>query len=244
MQIILISDLHLDDPARSAEAAAHAARVGAYLDRIGDCHPQAELCVIAGDLTNHGEPGAYRWLRQRVENLPFPTVPMLGNHDDRGAVREVFAGCADENGFIQSARRAGDFRLVFLDTHDPGSDAGLLCADRLAWLDRQLGDAGADGVCLVLHHPPCDIGDPVLDPIKLSNAGELAAVLRRHGNVRQIIFGHVHRSMFLVWNGHACASLDSLGDAARDTSPGRPATIALLQQIGDGLALSLKTLTV
>jgi len=244
MSCILMTDLHLLDPDSSAEAAAHAAYVGACLDRAGETYAEAEVCVLAGDLTSLGEPGAYRWLKQRLDALPFPTVPMLGNHDERAAYFSVFGGRAGGHAFVQTSRSFGALRMVFLDTLDPGSDAGVLCADRLAWLDRQLGDAGAGGVCLFMHHPPCDIGDPVLDRIKLANADAFLSVLNRHGNVRQIFFGHVHRSMHLVWNGFACASLDALGEAAADASRRRPPAVGHMRRVGDGLAITFETLTV
>ena len=242
MHCLLMTDLHLLDPDGSAETAAHAAYIGACLDKAAATYPGAEACILTGDLTSLGEPAAYRWLKQRLDALPFPTVPLLGNHDDRAAFFGVFGHGDDGHGYVQSVRRCGERRMMFLDTLDPGSDAGVLCPDRLAWLDRRLEDAGSDPVCLFMHHPPCDIGDPVLDPIKLANADELLTVLRRHGNVRQIVFGHVHRNLHLVWNGIACVSLDALGDAASDMSRRRPPTIGRLQDIGDGLAISFETL--
>ncbi len=243
MYCILMTDLHLLDPDGSTEAAAHAAHIGACLEKAAETYPGADFCVLNGDLTSLGEPGAYRWLKNKLDALPFPTVPLLGNHDVRSAFFSIF-GRSDNGGYVQSARRCGERLMVFLDTLDPGSDAGVLCADRLTWLDRQLGEAATDGVCLFMHHPPCDIGDPVLDPIKLSNSDALLSLLRRHGNVRQIFFGHVHRNLHLVWNGIACTSLDALGDAASDSSRRRPPAVGHLCQIGDGLAISFETLSV
>jgi 3',5'-cyclic AMP phosphodiesterase CpdA len=233
MHMILVSDLHLRDPEVSADAAAHAAQVGGLLERAVARFPDPVCCVIAGDLADAGEPGAYAWLKRKLESLRCPTVPMLGNHDDRGAFRQVFGAEGSDGGFLQSTGTLDGLRLVFLDTLSPGSDAGELCHVRLDWLDRTLADGG--DTCLFMHHPPCDIGDPVLDPIKLSNADELAALLRRHGNVRQIFFGHVHRTIFLTWNGIACAGIGSLGDAGQ-------AVGGLLAQGPEGLVLTVRPL--
>lgn len=238
MPILLMTDLHLRDPDGSHEAAAHAAQIGSCLDRAAGICPDADLCILMGDLTDDGEEGAYRWLRSKLDALPFPTVPMLGNHDDRGSYWRVFGGdCGD---FVQSVQKSGDMQLMFLDTLDPGHDAGLLCPTRLEWLDRQLATARGENLCLFMHHPPCDIGDPVLDPIKLKNGDEFASVLHRHGNVTQIFFGHIHRTMFLSWNGIPCASLDSLGTPASQSSL---STMGCLERNGDGLSLLLIPMT-
>lgn len=233
MHVILVSDLHLRDPELSTDAAAHAAQVGELLERAVARFPDPVYCVIAGDLADAGEPEAYAWLKRKLELLRCPTVPMLGNHDDRGAFRQVFGGEGTYEGFLQSTGTLGGLRLVFLDTLSPGSDAGELCQVRLDWLDRILADGG--DACLFMHHPPCDIGDPVLDPIKLSNADDLAALLRRYGNVRQIFFGHIHRTIFLTWNGIACAGIGSLGDVGH-------AVGGLLVPAPEGLVLTVSPL--
>jgi len=237
MQAILITDLHLSDPDGSPGAAAHAARVYAHLDRAVEIAPEADCCIVMGDLADAGEPGAYRWLKRSLDALPFPAIPMLGNHDDRLAFRDVFGIDGDRNGFIQSVRDFADRRFVFLDTLDPGKDAGILCRQRLDWLEDRLGEGGE--VCLLLHHPPCDIGDPTLDPIKLANGEDLAVLLLRHGNVRQIFCGHVHRTMFLCWHGIPCASLDSLGAGS---SPAHTPVIGLLDRGGECVTLSVRPL--
>ena len=75
MHAILMTDLHLVDPSKSSDAAAHAARIGAYLDLAADKAPGAEFCVLAGDLTDAGEIGAYEWLRHNLDTPPFPVMP-------------------------------------------------------------------------------------------------------------------------------------------------------------------------
>ena len=240
MHAILMTDLHLEDPARSSGAAAHAARIGACLDRAAEMVPGANVCILAGDLTDRGEIVAYQWLRKKLDTLPFPVVPMLGNHDDRDTFRQVFDDDLDAGGHVQCSRRFGDVQMVFLDTLDPGSGAGVLCPERLDWLDAQL--SGSGDVSLFMHHPPCDIGDPVLDPIKLSNADDLASLILKHGNVRSIYFGHVHRTLFLSWTGIPCASLDKLGSAWPESPAARPPVCGLLRPSTEGLALTVRAL--
>ena len=240
MSIILVTDRHLRDPEGSTDAAHHTARIGAYLDQAAEAFPDAVCCVLAGDLADAGEVAAYGWLKRKLDTLPLPSIPMLGNHDDRDAFHRVFHPGDSSGGFIQSTQEFGGFRLVFLDTHEPGTDSGFLCNARLDWLDRRLAEGG--DVCLFMHHPPCDIGDPILDPLKLSNSDDLATLLQRHGNVRQVFFGHVHRTMILTWNGIPCASLGSLGAEAGTRLPGHGPVLGLLTPDHEGLALTVRPL--
>ncbi|MBT8454954.1 MAG: hypothetical protein KJO15_02520, partial [Alphaproteobacteria bacterium] len=92
---------------------------------------------------------------------------------------------------------------------------------------------------LFLHHPPCDICDGDLDSINLANANDLAALFRRHGNVLQILFGHVHRTLFLSWHRIPCASLDNL---SADSSPVLTPAISLLARDGEDVTIAVRPL--
>ena len=197
MRILYVTDFHLRDPARSAGDKDHAENVLLWLSELASADPEADLLVIGGDIADAGEASAYDVLKAGIETLPFPVVPLVGNHDDRAICAQVL----DLDGpFIQRRIDLGAFRFLFLDTLDPGKDSGLLCADRLDWIASEAAGAGERNVAIFMHHPPCLIGDPVLDPIRLSNPGDLAKAL---GAVRvsQIFFGHVHRTVVTEWNG-------------------------------------------
>jgi len=181
MQANLITDQNLRDPDESPDAVAHAALIDAHRDHTVEIAHKAE-CGILMEMADSGEPGVYRWLKERLDAPSFPAIPMLGKHDVRPAFRDV---C--------------DRRFVFLDTLDPGSDAGILCRNRLDWPEDRLGEGGE--ICLFLHYQPCDIGDAARDPINHNNANVLAAPLRRHLNIRQIFFSYVHRTIFLSRHG-------------------------------------------
>ena len=54
--------------------------------------------------------------------------------------------------------------------------------------------------------PPFDTGGRV-DALKLADAGALGDLLARHGNVRQIVCGHTHRTCSGAWRGIPFANL-------------------------------------
>ncbi|MEL7396244.1 MAG: phosphodiesterase, partial [Pseudomonadota bacterium] len=91
---------------------------------------------------------------------------------------------------------------ILLDTKDEGTHAGAFCVTRQAWLEQQL--AASDGpVWLFLHHAPFATGLAAMDTIgmKDEDARALAELLRAHGRVEHLFFGHYHRPMSGVWNG-------------------------------------------
>jgi 3',5'-cyclic AMP phosphodiesterase CpdA len=201
MKIILLTDTHLTAPGGTVCGLDPLARLDACIADINRHHADADLVVLSGDLANDGEPEAYMALRESLTALTPPHHLMLGNHDDRAIFRDVFPEADVEDGFVQAAVDTADGRLILLDTLDFGHVEGRLCAERLRWLDRRLGEAQGRPVFVFMHHPPFQLRMPVLDGIGLADPDLLHAVMAKHGNVRHIFAGHVHRLATGVWRG-------------------------------------------
>lgn len=193
VKLVWMTDLHFareglvlgHDPRVRLEAA-----IGFVVDHLAD----ADLCLITGDLVENAHPAEYAALAARLAGLPMPVCPMVGNHDDRELMQAALAlpGSVME-GFAQYAVEVGGLVVLCLDSLIPGEDAGILCEQRLAWLDAQLRAAGTRPVIVALHHPPVALGLEMLDPDNLRNGGDLVDMLVRYPNVVQILAGHVHR---------------------------------------------------
>ena len=157
-----------------------------------------DAVVISGDLTENGLVAEYQQLAEMLDrtlgHLPVYVVP--GNHDRREVLRAELShlpgidGC---DGFIQFVIEDHALRLVMLDTVVPGAGHGILCTDRLAWLDATLAQAPERPTVVVMHHPPIVCGIRHMDAINLRDADAFASVIERHRQVRRILCGHHHR---------------------------------------------------
>ena len=150
-----------------------------------------------GDLTHSGHAEEYEALRTVLSTCPVPVVPMLGNHDVRKAFKTVFPDAPQTaQGFVQQVIDLPAHRIITLDTLDDHADphhSGVLCADRLAWLDTALNTAAPRTPLVFMHHPPFDIGLPGMDAIKLRNGADVLARLKDTG--AHLFCGHVHRTI-------------------------------------------------
>jgi 3',5'-cyclic AMP phosphodiesterase CpdA len=97
----------------------------------------------------------------------------------------------------------GGIDLVLLDSSVHGKPHGELDAPTLQWLEATLVSATDRPALLFLHHPPFKAGIWHMDRQNLLNAGELAAVVRRHPRVQRIATGHVHRAALTMFAGTA-----------------------------------------
>jgi Icc protein len=199
-----LSDPHLDVGPRdrgSAEALA------AAVARVLALRPLPDAVVVTGDIADTGATAEYERAHELLAPLTMPVHVLAGNHDDRDALRERFAVPGD--GPLQYVTTVGTLRLVVCDTKLAGHDGGALDGGRLEWLEAQL-DPGVATI-VAMHHPPVAIGLPVLDAIGIAEPGRtaLGELLARSPQVRRVVAGHVHRTVFGTHGDRgvfACAS--------------------------------------
>lgn len=167
------------------------------LDAIRAVHPSPAAIVITGDLTDLGEPDAYRRLRAAVEpvadELGAPIVWVAGNHDERPALRAGLLDAPPTEEPVTGVWDLDGLRLVALDTSVPGWHHGDLDSAQLAWLESILATPAPHGTLLAMHHPPLPSHLPLFDILELRHQDELAAVIRG-SDVRGILAGHLHYS--------------------------------------------------
>jgi 3',5'-cyclic-AMP phosphodiesterase len=201
-KLIIFTDLHMVPEGTTIIGLDPYRRLANGIAHVNRYHADADRVIFAGDLTHQADRHSYERLKALFAQLVPPAAIMVGNHDRRDVFLEVFAEAAtDENGYVQQVIDFVDCRAILLDTlfappyEYPMSHAGHLCGRRLAWLDRQLGGADGRPVLIFMHHPPHASGFTGIDMIRLINEEEFYALVKRHGNVRHIFAGHVHRTI-------------------------------------------------
>ncbi|WP_246702780.1 phosphodiesterase [Starkeya sp. ORNL1] len=207
IKLIQITDPHLVEPGELLLGLDPLARLEACLAHVNAHHADADLVVLSGDLTDDGSPAAYAALRDRLAGLKAPWRLMVGNHDDRDALLTAFPEVPSAGGFLQCSLDTRRGRVILLDTLEPGRVEGRLCPARLAWLEAELDAASAQPAYIFMHHPPFRVHLPALDAVRLVDVDAFLDVIGRHGAVRHIFAGHVHRPISGVWHGIGFSTL-------------------------------------
>ena len=221
-----LSDTHIVAPGERCIGAVDTAQhLREAVTTILALEPAPDLVLVTGDLVNDGQAEQYTHLRQLLAPLEMPVRLMCGNHDDRAALRQVFADhrYLGEDGTCDYVVDLADpLRIVALDTLVPGRPWGQLEAEQLAWLDRQLAAAPDRPTLLALHHPPFVTGIGHMDAMRLDNetCGALADIVARHPQVERVLAGHLHRSITRRFAGTVAMTVPSCAHAvALDLTP-------------------------
>jgi Icc protein len=210
MLVAQITDVHIGfDPGNPDEYNRQ--RLDMVVARLQAGPNQPDIVIVSGDLTDKGDLESYYRYRDIVAEMPWPTLPAMGNHDLRDNFREVFPGYADENGFIQYEHRAGPLRLVVIDTLEEGRHGGGFCDARAAWLAARMAEQRDVPTYIVMHHPPVESGIEWMTTAPDEPWVErFAAAIADAPQVKGVICGHLHRSLTMQWNGLTVAVCSSV----------------------------------
>jgi len=192
MKLLHLTDIHLTTPGETIADRDPNANFDRALTHAMTLHSDADAMFITGDLSDWGEAGDYRRLKDRIATLPMPVHLLIGNHDDRATLLQVFPGLSGDQGFIQQQIDLPIGTALTLDTWGPESHAGHFCEARAAWLADRL--AALDGpIWIFMHHNPVPIHVGPMDQIMLLDADRFAGTIQPHaGKIRHIFHGHCH----------------------------------------------------
>lgn len=202
--LLHVSDTHLlGDGFLSGTLDAHA-HLRRVFNQMRDAGGSPEAIIVTGDLADRGEPEAYVRLREiaepAAEALGARLIWAMGNHDDRGALREHLLGESPTTEPLDRIYWVGGLRVITLDTTVPGFHHGELSRAQLEWLADELTLPAPDGTVLAMHHPPVPCVQDLAVLVELRGQAALADVLRGT-DVRAILAGHLHYSTFGTFAG-------------------------------------------
>lgn len=207
LRLVQLTDLHL---LADAEGAMLGIPLRESLRHVVAAAQQAhpDLVLVTGDLSQDGSAASYEAARKLLAPLSAPCYALPGNHDVRPALEEVLT----QSPFRPNrAFTAGGWRLLLLDSAVPGAVHGQLAATTLEALDAELTAHPDHPTLIALHHAPVPVGAAWLDPLNLHDPEDFRQVVKRHPQVRLVLFGHVHQTAEAQWGDTGLYGCPSTG---------------------------------
>jgi len=215
----LFSDTHIPE---KAEETYRNFNPQANLKAVAAQVAQAPVtgAVICGDLARlAGLPGDYAALARLLKPVTdkMPTALALGNHDHRKNFLAQFAnpaGAAKVNNRHVVVVEAPAVRVVVLDSLlEPNVTPGQLGRAQRDWLTRFLAESPVRPTFLFVHHTLDDGDGSLVDAERLLN------IVRGHGSVKAIFYGHSHRYSFDTFGGVHLINIPAVGYNFADSEP-------------------------
>jgi 3',5'-cyclic AMP phosphodiesterase CpdA len=206
MNIAQITDLHVVARDRLLyNRVPTNAQLAQAIDYINSLEPTPAAVIASGDLTEHGRAEEYDLLREILAELIPPVFVIPGNHDRRDVLLKAFAGAGymppPDAPFVNYAIDTFPLRLIGLDTTVPEHHHGMMCQQRLRWLDDTLSARPDSPTLIFMHHPPFRTGVQWMDASGLHGGRKMEEVVRRHRQVVRVACGHIHRPIHVAWGG-------------------------------------------
>jgi Icc-related predicted phosphoesterase len=199
MRVAATADLHFNPQSYS--------KLRDQFERVRD---DADVLVLAGDLTNYGQPDEMEPLINVLLRLRIPTIVVLGNHDYEsgkqdelsrmmvGAGIKVLDGSAYERdgvGFAGTKGFIGGFGRGMLTAFGERSIKDLVQAsiDEALKLERAMAQLRTKKRVVVLHYSPIleTVQGEAPEIFPFMGTSRLAEVVDRHG-ADLILHGHAH----------------------------------------------------
>lgn len=199
MRIAATADLHFSS-----------ARQNALHDQLSHVRDEADVLVLAGDLTNYGEPAEMEPLLNVVVRSRVPTVAVLGNHDYESGKHielmrmmsssgiKVLDGTAYERdgvGFAGTKGFVGGFgRGVLTAFGEPEIKQFVQASiDETLKLERAMAQLRTPKRVVVIHYSPiaATVQGEAAEIFPFLGTSRLAEVIDRHG-ADLVLHGHAH----------------------------------------------------
>src|SRR5579862_3700605 len=199
MRIAATADLHFNPQSY--------AKLQDQFERVRN---EADLLVLAGDLTNYGQPDEMEPLLNVLVRLRIPTVTVLGNHDYESGKQDelcrmiVSAGVKlldgtayerDGVGFAGTKGFVGGFGRAMLTAFGEREIKQFVqvSIDEALKLERAMSQLRTNKRVVVLHYSPIaeTVRGEFPEIVPFLGTSRLAEVIDRHG-ANLVVHGHAH----------------------------------------------------
>ncbi len=179
-----------------------------------------DFVLVAGDLTRNGTREQHEYtadLLARFEKktgIPVYVVP--GNHDyfnsEPADFKEIYASLGYDEAIVSDSKTASytadlknDYRLIAVDSNNPGEDGDGVDARLLRWVKAQTEAAAKDGkrIIYMMHHPLLEhlpLGKVLMKDFMLRNS-ELIAEMFCTWGIEYVFTGHEHGNDIASYKG-------------------------------------------
>lgn len=197
-QIVQLTDFHLGSTSDVCYRGINPSKsLEQILTQLGSHRPQPDRYVLTGDLAEEASPPTYHRVARAFEGHKAPIHYLPGNHDIPELMHSHLKGAGFHDDPVITWE---NWRILLLNSAQPGSAKGKLGNPTCRWLKETLDELKAYWIVIALHHHPVASGSDWMDTMMLEDRETFLDIIKTHGKVKAVIFGHVHQEMDMMWS--------------------------------------------
>jgi 3',5'-cyclic AMP phosphodiesterase CpdA len=220
-RVAFLSDSHIGETAEAKDKdCVMAERLKAVVAEVAKLTPRPACAVVNGDLAHKtGTAAEYKLFASLVEPVRAAGVPLhlgLGNHDNFTRFAEGLNGYRPKDKPVEGKHvtviELGRANLFVLDSFDPKNTVGgILGADQLKWLAKEL-DARKTKPAVVCVHHPLQFDAPKSGRSNgIADTTDFWPLLKDRAWVKAFVFGHTHTWRLAERDGVHLINLPAIG---------------------------------
>ncbi len=148
-----------------------------------------DLLVISGDFCFKAPSlEIYRWIKNKIKELPGPMMAIGGNHDDIAMMIDGLQLTKKSiEGELYFKNLHQDIPILFLD-----SSKSVMSDGQFDWLETELNNCQGP-LCIFTHYPPIKMGVPFMDDKHaFHSSSRLVNLLYQYSHPVHVFTGHYH----------------------------------------------------
>jgi Icc protein len=198
IRLLQFTDTHVkSDPAGELRGVTPLKTLRATMAHAAQRFAAADAILLTGDLV-HDDVGGYQLIKQMFADSIVPVHCIPGNHDVPAVMQRELAEAPFHVGGVVVMR---PWVICLLNTWIENSASGRVGVEQLRRLDETLSTHGDLHALVCLHHHPLSMGSRWLDDVSLEDSREFLEIIRKHANVRGVLWGHVHQAFDCFMKG-------------------------------------------
>ncbi len=189
INLLHITDSHLfADPEQRLLGLNTSKCLQAVIEHVAASRRTAQRILATGDIAQDASALAYDRFLHIAGQLDLPLHALAGNHDLPEQLQASLGAAA-----TKPVVDHGNWRIIMLNTHVPGSNAGHLTIEQLDLLHQAAQVGPEQNVLVAMHHNPLPMSSQWLDTMQLDNAADFFEQVALLPAIRAVVWGHVHQ---------------------------------------------------
>jgi 3',5'-cyclic AMP phosphodiesterase CpdA len=203
IRFLHLSDIHIPDKQGDLwDGVDPCIKLEKIIELAKKLEIKPSFTVITGDISHTGRIESYNLAKKyinKIQNLGGIVLPTMGTSDNRQNFSNIILGkpSQQEEPPCYYSKTIEGLHVIAMDSHTPGSHTGSFSEGQLDWLEEELREHQDEPAIIAFHEPIFFSEERVFNQADATRFRDIVS----EGNVLAVLNGHLHFSLFTMFDG-------------------------------------------